>query len=39
MIFAIHAKKNQKKTTKKPGFGGRDIGKSRLLDFFYIAKS
>lgn len=37
MIFAIHAKKKQKK--KKPRFGGRDIGKSRLLDFFYIAKS
>lgn len=34
MIFAIHAKKNQKKPQKNPDLGGRDIGKSRLLDFF-----
>lgn len=43
MIRNSCLKKEENKTKKKdpppPGFGGRDIGKSRLLDFFYIAKS
>lgn len=38
MIFAIHAKKNQKKPPKKPGFGGERYREKPIIRLFLYSK-